>query len=340
MHQDCVDYLQNKLSATMQTTPHGLTIQFPASKADSQTEKQIFPVTHLGIIEVSGKDAGLFLQGQVTCDISEVTTNTSRFAALCNAKGRVISPLLILKSSTQPDSFFLLLPWDLTEKVIQHLSIFVLRADAHLKNKSEQFCLTGISQTHVTPSATDLPQEPFGTRNEGLTFICLPGNNNCYLIFAAPNQAINFWEASLSSGFTASSSSLWRYQDLSAGFPWFHSDQSAKYIPQMLNIDKLNGISFNKGCYTGQEIVARTHYLGKNKREMFLAECEKTAILNTEDLNIIESDSQQVAGKLLSFQCIENHCRCLLVMPPEYSRSASLALASEQPIPLSIILFE
>ncbi len=339
MHQHYSDFLQNQLNATLKTTPSGIDIHF-ASEEEPPAKKQIFPVTHLGICEVQGQDAAGFLQGQVTCNINEVNTKASRFAALCNPKGRVISPLLILKSADAPDSFFLLMPGDLTEKVIQHLSIFILRADVRLQNRSEQYCLSGISRQEPVSPDNPLPRKPFETFCQDLTFIRLPGNRNRHLILAPAVKTIDFWQSSLANDFSPADSALWRFQDLSAGLPWFSADQSAQYIPQMINTDKLNGISFNKGCYTGQEIVARTHYLGKNKREMFLAECEKTTILNTEDAHVIESNSRQVIGKLLSFQCIENSCRCLLVMPPEYSRSASLTLASEGPAPLTIIPFE
>ncbi len=340
MHKKCLDFLQNTLNATVQRTPQNLNVHFPSSGDRHPAKKRIYPVTHLGIIEVLGEDAATFLQGQVTCNIAEVTDEESRFSALCNPKGRVISPLLILKSSHQANGFFLLLPCDLTETVIRHLSIFILRADVQLQNASDHYCLSGISQIEPSSSGLNLPQEAFKTLDEDLTFIRTPGNNNRHLVLATPAQHLDFWQTSLANGFAATDSDLWRFQDLSAGLPWFSAEQSVKYIPQMLNIDKLNGISFEKGCYTGQEIVARTHFLGKNKREMFLAECKKTTILNTDDLNVIESVTQETVGKVLSFQCIEDSCRCLVVMPPEHSRSTSLVLASENLTPLIIIPFE
>jgi folate-binding protein YgfZ len=339
MHKDCLDYFQKNLNAALPTSSQKPNIHFPSSEKSS-THKKIYPVTHLGLIEVRGKDAATFLQGQVTCNIPEVTLKTSRFAALCNPKGRVISPLLILKSFINPDSFFLLLPFDLTEKVIQHLSIFILRADVQLQNRSDDYCLTGLNLVASSLPAINLPQKPFDTLNEELTFLHLPGKNHRYLVLATSGQTQQLWQSSLASGFSAADSTLWRFLDISAGLPWFPAQQSAKYIPQMLNIDKLNGISFNKGCYTGQEIVARTHYLGKNKREMFLAECEKTTKLNSEAVDVIESSTREPVGKILCFQCDENRCRCLLIMPPEYSQSASLSLASENPAPLTIIPFE
>ncbi len=342
MHQHCLDYFQHSLNATVQTSTLGTNIHFPPPKGKDHlsTEKQLHPVTHLGIIEARGKDSATFLQGQVTCNIPDVTLKTSCFAALCNPKGRVISPLLILKSTIAPDSFFLLLPSPLVEKVIQHLSIFILRADVQLQNRSDHYCLTGLSQAESSLSGLTLPQQTFEALNDDLTFIRLPGHHHRHLVFATSDQTTTFWRSSLAAAFIASDADLWRFQDLSAGLPWFPAGQSAKYIPQMLNIDQLDGISFNKGCYTGQEIVARTHYLGKNKRQMFLAECEKTAMLVDEELNIIESNTQEVVGKSLCGQCIEDKCRYLLVMPPEYSQSASLALALENPIPLTIIPFE
>jgi folate-binding protein YgfZ len=114
---------------------------------------------------------------------------------------------------------------------------------------------------------------------------------------------------------------------------------SEEYIPQMLNIDKLGGISFNKGCYTGQEIIARTHYLGKAKRELFLAECEITAMLDKES-KIISDKNQNLSGKIIAFQNNEQNIRLLIVIPSADAEPKTLQINNLDKTRINIIDFQ
>lgn len=269
----------------------------------------LYAIPHLSILKVSGDDAAQFLQGQLTCNIKELTEQNSFFSGFCNAKGRVISTLLILK---QNDEFLIILPTVLLEKVKNKLKMYVLRSKVQLENASEEFCLSGLSYTNEIALNLSLPETDFSRHNKLLK---LP--NVHYLLIANAEESVSFWSERIKQGFQVQGSQLWQALDLNAGLAWLDETSSEEYIPQMLNLDKLGGISFTKGCYTGQEVVARTHYLGKAKRELFLAETtDKGLFVNayilskTDELN----KTEEILGNVLSYVQSGKTCRMLVVL--------------------------
>ncbi|MDD1607931.1 MAG: folate-binding protein, partial [Methylococcaceae bacterium] len=211
-------------------------ISFPNTDSD----KRLYPIAHLAVLTVSGTEAGQFLQGQITCNVHDVTATQSSLGAMCNPKGRAITTFLLAKSG---DDFLLVLPNELLEIVKKRLSMYVLRSKVTLTDSSDSLCLLGLT----------------ATSNEA---------------FLAVDNAMTLWSEYSAQGFQATDSMQWQTLDILSGIPWLTTATSEEFIPQMLNLDKLGGISLTKGCYTGQEIVARTHYLGKAKRGLFIAECQ------------------------------------------------------------------
>lgn len=238
-------------------------ISFPAN-ADNN-DNTIYPVAYLAILTISGKDAGQFLQGQITCNVNDVTEIKSSLGALCNPKGRAITTFLLVKTG---DTFLMVLPEELLGPVKKRLQMYVLRSDVTLTDRSDQHCLIGLS--HPENQAEPL----FATSQQELITVNFSATQSRYLIIAEAEKAIALWSDRVGNqGYQPGDSEQWRYLDILSGIPWLTTETSEEFIPQMLNLDLLGGISFNKGCYTGQEIVARTHYLGKAKRALFLAEC-------------------------------------------------------------------
>ena len=305
MNADWIDFLKTNNTSVINDSEILFT--------DSQQTKTdyITAIPDLGILKITGADAAQFLQGQLTCNTNELTKSNSFFAAFCNAKGRTISTLLILKNT---DSFLLIIPNELIDVVSKKLQMYILRSDVQIQNATNELCLLGITSTSNDLSI-DLPDTDFTVNNSAEITIKLPSNNCRYLIISSAKQAINLWtQLTQDKNINIANSTSWNYQDISAGIAWLTLATSEEYIPQMLNIDKLGGISFNKGCYTGQEIIARTHYLGKAKRELFLAECEITAMLDKES-KIISDKNQNLSGKIIAFQNNEQNIRLLIVIP-------------------------
>lgn len=241
MHADWINYLQ-----TLNIASH-----IPQDK-----QAILAPLTHLAVLSLTGKDAASFLQGQTTCDIKALVNSEPHLGAYCNAKGRTISTFIIIK---QQDSFLLILTSDLLDTVRKKLQMYILRADVQLTDQSDQYCIIGIHNTKLE-SQNNLYQ--------------YPQHDNSFLYISSAEQALVFCTELLAQQDIALvNGNAWLGLDIQAGIPWLDKATTEDFIPQMLNLDKLGAISFDKGCYTGQEIIARTHYLGKNKRAMYQASC-------------------------------------------------------------------
>jgi folate-binding protein YgfZ len=303
-------------------------IVFPVCQPGN--EKRIYPLAHLAVLSVTGKDAASLLQGQVTCNVNEVTAYKSTLGAMCNPKGRVITTFLLLKKE---DGFLLILPKALLEPIKKRLQMYVLRSVVTLADSSDTLCLIGLS----APDASPLKQFDSYLQN-GTIFVSLSSLQNRQLIVADTDSAIALWSDYVSKqGFQPDSPGAWRYLDILSGIPWLSAETSEEFIPQMLNLDKLGGISFNKGCYTGQEVVARTHYLGKAKRALFLAESdlatEPAANATIFDDNL---DNSQGVGHVLMAQCHQNSCKMLVVLHVSDKEAYNLKLADQTQLTLII----
>ena len=300
--------------------------------AENSSYDAAYPLTHLAVLRISGKDAANLLQGQTTCNINDINEQASKFAAICNPKGRTIATFLLVKNAAD---FLMVLPAELAETIRKRLTMYVLRSDAKIQDADDEFCLMGLTQTGK-------PVPPF-TSSLGETglIVNFPGTQTRKLVIAEIKNATRLWAEHVDiKKFYQANSEDWRYLDIISGIPWVTSAASEEFIPQMLNLDKLGGISFNKGCYTGQEIVARTHYLGKVKRELFLAECQtatapppNTAIINR------ASGEGEIVGNVL--QSIQNgrHCTLQIVLQTTDTDFKRLGLREDDQSQLTIIPF-
>ena len=288
MHQDWKNFLLNQQAQLESDTD----ITFPAT-IDSSNNNKIYPIAHLAILKIDGNDAAKLLQGQITCNINDITETQSSLGALCTPKGRAITTFLLAKTN---DAFLMVLPKELLETVKKRLQMYILRSAVTLTDCSEQLCLIGLLQAKTTDNKL------FSTSQQDSLSITIDNAPNRQLMIIEVDQAITLWSDLVNhQGFLPAPSEQWRYLDIMAGLPWLTSETSEEFIPQMLNLDQLGGISYNKGCYTGQEIVARTHYLGKAKRALCLAECDTplTPLPNSAILNTESSNTEQTSTKVL-----------------------------------------
>lgn len=199
-------------------------------------------------IAVTGPDAKSFLQGQLSYDLDRLTPARAELAACSSAQGRVQAVLWLIERS---DALLLVLPISVAEATLIRLRKYVLRAKAKLEVSARFAVFTalglpalGESRTHVEAGERSYVQWPGGER-----VLCLapPESGDCNAI------------ASLE----------WHRADIEAGLPQVFPETIESFVAQMLNLDVLGGISFDKGCYTGQEIIARMHFRGAAKRRMF-----------------------------------------------------------------------
>ncbi len=300
---------------------------------------RLYPLCDFSVISITGDEAEQFLQGQLTCNVKNISHTQASLAALCNAKGRVISTLIICKTG---ENYLLILPSSMEDSVLARLKMYVLRAKVSIQSSSNDLCLCGLQLPVDNMPPQPLPHDAFASSKiEQAHIIKLPGGEaNRYLAIVENAAAPQQWQYFIDNfQMQPANSAAWTFLELSSGLPWLSETHSEEYIPQMLNIDKLGGISFDKGCYTGQEIIARTHYLGKAKREMHLASCPPAAEI-TDSTSIVNSNTNQSVGKILSFAKNEGKCHLLFVLSDENSKNQPLVLTNDSQDTIEIIPFQ
>jgi len=239
----------------------------------------ITSLSHLGLLEISGEDAVTFLQGQVTNDVKKLDGSISQYAGYCSPKGRLLALFL---AYAHLDHLHLQMPLSILEPIMKRLKMYVMRSKVFITDKSADILCFGIAGLNAENALTALfntaPQLPHQLITfADATVLRLAGDIPRYLVFTHIENAERIWNA-LSANCTKVGKSVWDYLEIQAGIPEIVPATQEAFVPQMVNLDSLDGINFKKGCYTGQEIVARTHYLGKVKRRTQLAH------INTEEM--------------------------------------------------------
>ncbi len=235
-------------------------------------------VAHLGTLAVEGDDAADFLHNQLTNDVLNLADERARLAGYCSPKGRLLATLLLWKSANQ---ILLTLPRDILPAIQKRLQMFVLRAKVRITDISDEKIILGLqfsSNTTATNLYPDLPSHPYAVTHPELgTIIRLPDAqaNARYYLLGDYKQATEAW-LHLSASMSLLPTSVWRWTDIMAGIPHITKATQEQFVPQMINFEAIGGVNFRKGCYPGQEIVARSQYLGKFKRRMFIASLSET----------------------------------------------------------------
>ena len=234
-----------------------------------QTTLSLYPLhKEFSLIEVSGEDASTFLQGQITNDINLVNETTSVYAGLCNPKGRLLAFFHILKLH---DSFFLICPQCIAENIAKKLAMYVLRSkvviaiNTTIRLQGFEFAGEGLCDKVGFPENTNTMQSFL---REGMHVTRISGINPRYLCLA-DNTTITTFMTAHKTHVVEKTCECWKQTSITNKIPNIYLETQGKFIPQSLNLDLINAINFKKGCYTGQEIVARTHYLGTVKKRLF-----------------------------------------------------------------------
>ena len=228
----------------------------------------ISSLDHLGVLKVTGDDAQTFLQSQLSNDIKllqdEQGHPLAQISAYCNPKGRILAQFTIIPSA---EDYYLILSKDIIAKTIMRLRMFVLRSQVMIEDLSENIALLGVVGNDLP--GIELAENDYGViQQNDIHAVKIPSASSVrYLLLAPLNDAKSVWQNA--SDCTAVSMDVWQWLDIQAGLPNVVSSTIEEFVPQMLNLELINGVNFKKGCYPGQEIVARMHYLGKPKRRMF-----------------------------------------------------------------------
>ena len=264
-----------------------------------------------GALRVSGEDAAAFLQGQATTDVLALEPGQIGCGAFCSPKGRVIANFRI---GRQEQGFVLFMSADLIEPLSRRLQMYVLRSRVKLENLAGQAAVAGAFETSDTPEHPGEWTESWALSDgSGRRIGLLPLDGSIH-----PEN-----ESRLAAA--------WELSDIASGFARITSTTREEFLPQMLNLDWLGGIGLEKGCYTGQEIVARTHYLGQLKRRLFrFSLAGKTAPASGTALTTATGDNP-AAGQVVNARADGNgHIHGLAVMTLEAAEGHALLLVDAQ----------
>lgn len=230
----------------------------------------ISDLSHISLIKATGSDASSFLQGQLTNNIDEVTTEHSQLSGYCNQKGRLLTCFRVFKSL---DDLYLTVPNELYEDTFKRLRMYVMRSDVEFSNCSEDEVSIGFSgpdaDKELSKHFQNVPKDADQvTHGDNLSIIRLAGVQPRFQISGPIDEIIDLWQK-LDVNAAPVGVDVWNLLEIRAGIPNIYTQTVESFVPQMVNLELINGVSFKKGCYTGQEIVARMHYLGKLKRRMY-----------------------------------------------------------------------
>jgi tRNA-modifying protein YgfZ len=224
----------------------------------------IAALPHLGVIRVEGEDAAKFLHGQLTQDFALMGTHEARLAALCNPKGRMLASFVAVKRT--PQDILLVCRHDILAPTLKRLSMYVLRAKARLSDASGAFVLAGLAGDLVAQVA-GAALAPWARHDAGDA--CVVG------LYPAGGVPRAMWIAPLGTPLPAGPAmpdALWPWGDVQSGVATISAPVVEAFVPQMLNYESVGGVNFKKGCYPGQEVVARSQFRGTLKRRAYLAQ--------------------------------------------------------------------
>ena len=227
-------------------------------------------LSQFGTLRASGEEAESFLQSMLSNNIGEVSSAHAQLSSLNTAKGRMLATMLIWRES---DGYLLQLPRKLCEAIRKKLSMYVLRAKVKISDVSEEIISLGLSGTDAQKTLgkqfDKLPQAPLDVIHTDHGSV-IKISNTRWQVNLTLQQAKTLWK-NFSPKAQPIGSAYWDWMNIRSGIPVILPQTQEQFVAQMVNFDLINGVNFKKGCYPGQEIVARMQYLGKLKRRMYLA---------------------------------------------------------------------
>jgi folate-binding protein YgfZ len=247
-----------------------------AERAAVRDESYVADLSHRALLSFEGADARDFLHGQLTCDVAGLPEDLATYGGYCTAKGRLLATFLLWR---QGEAWRMLLPQSIAAAIQKRLKMYVLRAKVRI-DLLPDIALLGLGGPEAAGAARaaglDLPTDPLQVRvREAGTAVALPGGR--WLVCLPVPQAVAAWKALVALHQPAGAAlkpvgaPAWDWTEIRNGIPSVDVHTQEQFVPQMANLERIGGVSFKKGCYPGQEIVARTQYLGKVKRRMVLA---------------------------------------------------------------------
>ena len=249
----------------------------------------IAPLPHLGVIRVEGEDAASFLQGQLTQDFALLDLQHARLAAFLSAKGRMQASFIGFKRSST--EILLVCSRDLLAATLKRLSMFVLRAKARLSDATADFALFGVAGNAIASVAGGAL--PAWSKTDA-------GAASIVQLYPADSQPRALWVAPVGTPApegAALDPALWLWGEVRSGVATLTAPVADAFVPQMLNYESVGGVNFKKGCYPGQEVVARSQFRGTLKRRAYVGHADAPIAVGAEVFHT--SDPEQPCGTVV-----------------------------------------
>lgn len=269
----------------------------------------VIDMPNFSAISLKGEEKSKYLQGQVTCDVNELTDDSILHGGHCDAKGKVLS---IFRLINRDEAHLLLQSKDSIEKSLSELNKFGVFAKVDIAQPNDIKFIALVGENVVSKLKTHFGKAPDSltpvVQCDSTSIVYIAGKVTRYLII---DNSINIDNFVSSLELPIYNENIWRLLEISEGFPMLNSDSITQYVPQMLNLDAIHGISFTKGCYLGQETVARMQYLGKNKKVMALIKGNIDVSSISSTCSSIKLEKQlgenwRSAGDILNCYCSDN----------------------------------
>ncbi len=293
---------RERLSAAGARLENGRVAHFGDAVAESRAALEgnvMADLSHLALIEVGGDDGEKFLAAQLTSDVLALTPQRTQLSAWCSARGRVLALFRVYRT---PTSHRLLLPAELVEITLKRLRTFVLRARVTFEDISSQFVRLGLSgpkaaeRLGAVTARVPAESDAAGITRHGVV-MRLPGARPRFIYVGAAGEADMIW-GELAADVRPVGACAWKLLDIEAGLPQVYAATRDEFIPQTLNLDALGAISFSKGCYPGQEIVARLKYRGRLKQRLYPGRAQ-TDQLPEHGAKIMVTGQEAHAGRIV-----------------------------------------
>lgn len=293
----------------------------------------VAPLCDLGLIVANGDESATFLHNQLTNDVEHLGMNEARLAAYCSPKGRMLASLLMWRTH---EGIVLQLPRQIQAAIQKRLQMFVLRAKVKLTDASDGYAILGLAGEPAAACLTQwfpsLPAAAFAkTDSPAGTLIRLPDAFGMPRFqWIAPAQLAEQAWPDIVKTLMPVRAGLWHLTEIHAGIPQITQPTQEHFVPQMVNFELIGGVNFKKGCYPGQEIVARSQYLGKLKRRMLLASVDQSEVKPGVEI-FSSADPDQPCGMVVNAaHNLEGGSDCLVEVKIAVAEEGSIHLGSAQ----------
>lgn len=284
---------------------------------------QLLYLPDLATVHVTGEDAQAFLQGQLSCDMAAIGDDDANWASMNSAKGRVLAVLRVYRCD---GGYALQTHRAVAEAVIRRLSMFVLRSRVDVEPMAEA-CAVG----WLEPAAAATDQLRLTARRGATVCLSLPGTDAArHVAVGPPSDVLAVLREQLPDGGRSLPLDQWRAIDIATGLPEIVAETQDRYVAQMLDLDHLGALSWTKGCYTGQEVIARLHYRGGIKRRLFHSGCDAPAPPGT---TIRDPDGNAV-GEVLQVASVGNRWHFAAVIKLDCAGRTDLQLDTPERHPI------